>query len=419
MQKWRISNAFLKLLSYATKINPLIVVWAILGILVAALITLNLTKEATKIPFPQPLNSPPPPPVKPVLARTKLSPRKASANTAPLPRPNWAVMNSLPIPYRQPAKEDSQVVYNLNKPPKFKHSQELQAIINDVVQLVAAKNLPDERLSITLIDAKTDEIAGYQQDTPRYPASVVKMFWMVILYAQIENDIWASEKDFTPYIAKMIGKSDNEAASYILDLITGAYSESELNSTKLKIWKNKRQQVNRFFQNAGYKGINISQKTYPIDYLHLTEPKGSELQWIGNPIWNWNKITSRQAARLLYEICYAQQAVSPFTSRKMCAWLKKDLNSKTWQKQPPDSNEFNPVRSFFGESLSDTHVRFYSKAGWTSFHRAEVAMIAKDNSAHTYILAIFAADSAYADDVDIFPQISRQVHKRMTSGKSR
>jgi D-alanyl-D-alanine carboxypeptidase len=123
----------------------------------------------------------------------------------------------------------------------------LQAIVNDMVELATDQSLPKKPLSITLIDAKTSETAGYQQDTPRYPASVIKMFWMVVLYAQIEKGIWKNEKDFAPYLAKMIKESDNEAASFILDEVTGTRSEPELKSEKFKLWKNKRQQVNRFY----------------------------------------------------------------------------------------------------------------------------------------------------------------------------
>ncbi|WP_445214841.1 serine hydrolase [Brasilonema sp. UFV-L1] len=401
----------------------------IVGVLIATLITKSQTEHFATSSPKQVFNSPTTPPVLPVQVIATSSPKQAlNSSTTPSPKqvlnspvevlPDWAITKSLPIPSRQARQKDSEIVYNLKTPPNFKQSQELQAIVDDVINLTIAQGLPKKALSITLIDTKTGETAGYQQDTPRYPASVVKLFWMVVLYAQIESGIWKNEKDFTPYVAKMIKESDNEAASFILDKVTQTHSEPELESEKFKSWKNKRQQVNRFFQQAGYKDINISQKTFPIDYLNLPEPKGSELQMLGNPIWNWNKITTKQGARLLYETCYAGQAVSPQASKKMCTWLKRDLNPKVWQKKSPDSDGFNPVQTFLGESLSDTNARFYSKAGWVSRSRAETAMISTGNNGVTYILAIFAEDSAYADETKIFPQISRLVYNRMTSRHS-
>lgn len=72
----------------------------------------------------------------------------------------------------------------------------------------------------------------------------------------------------------------------------------------------------------------------------------------------------------------------------------------------------------FGEGLSNTDVQLYSKAGWTSIARTETAMIDTGNKGTTYILVVFSSTSAYADDVQIFPKISRLVYKRMISRSS-
>jgi hypothetical protein len=390
-----------------------------LGVLLAVLIAKYPSKQFIKPSTQQSLHAPTatsPLPVIQIAAKSS-SKQNSKSVTPAVPLPDWAIALGLSIPSRQPGKQNSEVVYNLKKSPKFKESQQLQAIVNNIVELAAEENLPKEALSVTLINAKTGETAGYQQDIPRYPASVVKMFWMVVLYAQIERGFWQNERDFAPYLAKMIQESDNEAASFIIDQVTGTRSESELKREKFQQWKNKRQQLNQFFQQAGYTNLNIIQKTFPIDYLNLQEPEGSESQLLNNTVGNWNKITSKHAARLLYEMCYAEHAVSLQASRKMCGWLKRDLNPKIWQ--PPDSYDFNPVRTFFGESLTDTRVRFYSKAGATSASRSEAAMVVTEDKKVAYILAVFAPDSAYADDGEIFPKMSALVYKRMTSRSSR
>lgn len=442
MRKWDVSRLFFfRLSALATRVNTLIVGLVIFSLLGATLVTKYLTEQSTKLAARQTINSAshtilpikasvilpaqkafisPTPPLKHRVKDCTKSPnQKASKSITPPPVPKWNSTKSLLIPSRQPRKENSEVVYNLKTPPKFRKSQELQTIVKDVVDLAEAKNLPKNRLSMTLIDAKTGETAGYKENIPRYPASVVKMFWMVFAYAQIESGIWSKEEDFNPYIAKMIQESDNAAASFILDLVTGTQSESELSQVKFKIWKHKRQQVNRFFQKAGFKGINISQKTFPVYYINLPEPDGSEAQFLGNPIRNWNKITTKQAARLIYEICYTEQAVSLAASKKMCRWLKRDLNPKAWRKESIDDEGFNPVRTFFGASLAKTNVKFYSKAGWTSSSRTEAAMVDSEKNKATYILSIFAHSSKYADDVTIFPQMSRLVYKRMTARGSK
>jgi beta-lactamase class A len=420
MRNWRIYNLFLnRIFQLVTKVNLLIAGFTFLIILLATLVNKPPIKKTAKSSVQQPLTIPTVPPVVPVRTPVKSSVSKPFKFRTP-PLPDWAIAQSLPNPSRQRGKEHLEITYNLKKPPSFRQSQNLQAIISDIVQLTTVHNLPKEHLSITLIDVNTGETAGYQQDIPRYPASVVKMFWMVILYSQIKSGIWANEKDFTPYIAKMIQESDNEAASYILDQITGTHSEPSLGSQKFKIWKTQRQFVNRFFEKAGYKGINIAQKTFPVYYLNLQEPNGSEAQFLeGYPVRNWNKITTKQAARLLYDLCYTKQAVSAKVSPKMCEWLKRDLNPKVWQNEPSYTDGFNPVSTFFGESLPDNHIQFYSKAGWASYARGEAAMVDDQKIGAKYILAILTQDSAYADDAEIFPEISRLVYKRMTARCSR
>lgn len=450
MPKWLKYQTFLHQFpkwNFPVKVNHLTVRVIAFGVLVAVLITKYVSEQFVKSSTQQPLDVPTVTSSLPAIqvaakSSSKQNPKSltptVSTATSPLPViqvvessskqnstsltpavpvPDWAIAKSLSIPSRQPKKQNSEVIYNLKKPPKFKDSQELQGIVNDVVELAADENLPKEALSVTLINAKTGEIAGYQQDIPRYPASVVKMFWMVVLYAQIERGFWQNEKDFAPYLAKMIQESDNEAASFIVDQVTGTRSESELNSENFQLWKNKRQQLNRFFQQANYKNINIIQKTFPVDYLNLQEPEGSESQLLNQPVANWNKITTKHAARLLYEICYTEHAVSLQASRKMCGWLKRDLDPKVWQ--PAESYDFNPVRTFFGESLADTRVRLYSKAGATSASRSEAAMVVTEDKKATYILAVFAPDSAYAEHVEIFPRMSALVYKRMTSRNSK
>ncbi len=285
------------LLYYGVKVNVALV---ILGTLILTLIPKNLLEKPRKLAVSQLFNSPASP-----LASPSTFPTKAFSSKS-------LKLQAIPqaLPSRQSGQEDSEVAYNLTTPPKFKHSDELQIIVNDVINLVTANSLPKAPLSITLIDAKTGETAEFQEDKLRYPASVVKMFWMVALYGQIENGIWKNEHSFIPYITKMIKESDNESASFIVDQLTNTQSSSELSSDKFKILKNKRQRINRFFEKSNYKNMNISQKTFPIDYLNLSEPKGSESQMLGNPIWDWNKITTKQAARLIYEVCYSEKAIS-------------------------------------------------------------------------------------------------------------
>lgn len=311
--------------------------------------------------------------------------------------------------------EENKLIYNIGQPPKLVKSKKLQLIVDEVIKLVKVNKLPLQPLSITIINAKTGEYAGHKQEKLRYPASVVKLFWMVYLFAQIEQDI-LSEAEFTQYLYSMIKKSDNESASYIIDRITQTQYQQNIIDKEYKNWLEKRLEINQYFQQAGYKQINVSQKTFPIPSLKLSRAKGSELKMRGNyqkPILN--KISTQQVARLLYEI-YDRQSVSAIFSQKMAKLLTIDSKTRNLKKDDQNPNEFNPVRGFLSESLPN-NIHFRGKAGWTSNSRNDAAIIATPDGKTAYILVVFAEDKAYARNWKTFPQISRLVFNRMMNKK--
>ncbi|MBW4645503.1 MAG: class A beta-lactamase-related serine hydrolase [Goleter apudmare HA4340-LM2] len=302
-------------------------------------------------------------------------------------------------------------------PPVLGKNDKLENIVDGLVNRVKNQNLPTDSLSITLIDLNTQTIAGYQQNTGRYPASVVKLFWMVILQAQIQQGSINQDAELYNDLNKMIVKSDNDASSRIIDRITGDKSRIEaLGKEEFKQWKQKRQAINLFFQKAGYQDMNISQKTFPIPYLDFRRPIGTDLQIRGDDLQKpiRNKITTYQAARLMYEISNFQ-AVDIQSSQQMMNLLKRDLRTEVWKQDPPNLEEFNPVENFFGESLSSENVIFASKAGWTTASRQEVAYVATPDGKVRYVLAVFGDDPAYGKSKKIFPELSRIVFERMSN----
>ncbi|BAY85468.1 hypothetical protein NIES267_49680 [Calothrix parasitica NIES-267] len=324
-------------------------------------------------------------------------------------------LSSLPIPSASPLSlnetiESSELTYNISTSPNLAKNRQLQKIVDEVVDFAKSQKFPIQPLSITIIDVETGEHAGYQQEKLRYPASVVKLFWMVNLYAQIEKGIF-SEAEFPEYLDAMIQKSDNEAASYIVDRITKTEYKQNIKAEEYKNWRTKRLKINQYFQKAGYKNINISQKTFPIPSLKLSRAKGSELKLRDNPEKpNLNKISTQQVARLLYEI-NKNQSVSEKSSSKMAKLLTIDAETRDTKRHDKNPNEFNPVRGFLSASLPNK-VDFKGKAGWTSNSRNDAGIITTPNG-KSYILVVFGEDRTYAYDWQIFPDISKLVFNRM------
>lgn len=327
----------------------------------------------------------------------------ATATLQPSAQPQLQPSTAAAVIQKQTINE---LVYNV-QPSSLESSAALQSIVDGAVALAASKSLATEPLSITLIDLKANTIAGYQKEKPRYPASVVKLFWLVICEAQLENGILQLDPALSADLTAMIVHSDNDAASRIFDRITQTTSGNSLSGEEYDTWLKNRLRINQFFRAAGYDGLSISQKNYPIYSLKLDSPDGRELQMRDEqqqPIRSL--ITSDQAARLMYEI-YSGKAISASRSQEMIALLTRDLNPDTWKKQPD-----NAIAGFLGESLP-ADVRFASKVGMTTKTRHEVAFIESKDGKVAYVLAVFGADPTYSQNSEILPAISNAVYTQM------
>ncbi|NCO75438.1 MAG: serine hydrolase [Cyanobacteria bacterium] len=288
-------------------------------------------------------------------------------------------------------------------------------ISDQIINLAKQRNLPLEKLSFSLIDLSPDSCPlvngkqafcyiSYQDNIPRYPASIVKLFWLVIAYNQNPNP----DAEMRKQLIKMIVDSDNEAASIIVDNITKTKSSKEkLSPDKLTTFQDNREYLNKWFNSFNYKNINISQKTFPIPYLQMDMPEGADLQLRHlngeeKPIRNY--LTSQNVALLLYQIYNQQFPQSP----QMLALLKRDLNPSAWQDIP-----FNAIKGFLGEGIPNKNVEFYSKMGWTFNNRNDSAIIITPDGKTRYILVILGDDSAYYKDVEFLPMVSKMVYQEM------
>ncbi len=334
------------------------------------------------------------------------------------PVPNSTIPKSSEVipPTPSVAIDEQNFTYKIIGETKFVTSPKLLPVVDKIKAYSIKNKLPIESLSITIIDTKTGEIAGYQNDIERYPASVVKMFWLVAAYQKIvQKEL--SETSLRPAIEQTIFKSDNQGASKLLDAVTQTKSTAnKLPENELVIEKQKRQKVNDFFLQAGYsKDINVSQKTFPIPQENIMEPQGFDQQLRGEDPQKptRNRITTNDAARLMYEIVTGK-SIDPNTSKDMTTLLTRDINPTFWKKQPPNPIDFNPVESFFGEGLRVGKTEnIVSKAGWTSASRQEVAFIQSKDGKTSYILAVFGDDAAYGKSKKIFPEIADRVYEEM------
>ena len=255
--------------------------------------------------------------------------------------------------------------------------------------LKAFPKLTAENLALSIIDVTKPDVmsrADYHGDAPFYPASVVKLFYMVETFHQKkEND-----PDVPRALHEMIVMSDNDATAYIIDTITDTCSGPELQGRALNKFIDKRRITNKFFNPMGY---DISAMAKPWSF----GPFGRDLQLMGGPDRpNRNRSTANAFASLLLWIV-RRRAVSPQASDAMMALLERPLSPLR-----PDENQ---VTEFIGEALP-AGSKEWSKAGWTSEVRHDAAYIELP-AGRKLILVIMTKGPA--DDKTLIPAIARNV----------
>ena len=98
-----------------------------------------------------------------------------------------------------------------------------------------------------------------------YPASVVKLFYLVAIYEWLEKGAIQITAELNRAIRDMIVDSSNDATSLVVDVLTGVTSGPELPQGPFETWKLQRNIINRYFQSLGWpelQTINVNQKTW-------------------------------------------------------------------------------------------------------------------------------------------------------------
>src|SRR6266436_63624 len=121
------------------------------------------------------------------------------------------------------------------------------------------KGLKEENLSITLIDLRDPQHpakASFRGNERIYPASVVKLFYLVAAHRWLEDKKIEDTPELRRALKDMIVDSSNEATQYIVDVLTRTTGGYELPPEEMKEWQYKRDAMNRYFASLGYNNIN-------------------------------------------------------------------------------------------------------------------------------------------------------------------
>jgi hypothetical protein len=280
----------------------------------------------------------------------------------------------------------------------------LQALIDSVAALTlekfADKKLQSNQLAVTLVDLRDPQKpmqASDRGDAPSYPASVIKLFYLVAAHRWMEDGKIQDTEEVRRALRDMIVDSGNDPTHYIVDLLTGTTSGPELPEEEMKEWGQKRDAVNRYFASLGYAKLNIRQKPW------CEGPYGRERIFVGRNYENRNALTTDATARLLTEIVQGR-AITATRSKEMLKLLERDPLKKVTASAEPDQNV-----DFSAPGLPPG-AKLWSKAGWTSTTRHDAAYVELPGGAR-FVLVTFT--TGHANEREIIPFVARKVIEGM------
>lgn len=279
-------------------------------------------------------------------------------------------------------------------------AKSLQDLVNNAakttIERFAGRKLQEDQLSITLIDLRDPKrpLTGSFRGNERvYPASVVKLFYLVAAHRWLEDKKIELTPELTRALRDMVIDSSNEATQYVVDVLTQTTSGYELPPKEMEEWQYKRNAVNRYFSSLGYTNINVNQKTFCEDAY------GRESVSRGPKGENRNKLTTDATARLMMEIVTGKIA-TPARTAQMMDLLKRDYSRQT-------SDNDDQGTGFTGMTFKGRDgFRLWSKAGWTSTTRHDVAYIESPDGGK-FVLATFT--SGHSTEREIIPTVARVV----------
>jgi hypothetical protein len=236
-----------------------------------------------------------------------------------------------------------------------------------------------------------------------YPASVVKLFYLVAIEEWLESGMTQPSAELDRAIRDMIVDSSNDATNLVVDILSGTTGGPELPPGPFETWKFQRNIVNRYFQSLGWQeleSINVNQKTWGDG------PYGRERAFLGEMMENRNMLTTDATARLLHSVVGGVAVSSP-RSQVMMNLMKRSLDPNDLMQ-----DEENQVIGFLGEGLPQ-EAQLWSKAGWMSRVRHDAAYIELP-SQRPYLLVVFTEGKAQSKNTELLPFVSRQVVATMS-----
>ena len=277
----------------------------------------------------------------------------------------------------------------------------VDSAVAEVLHRFAERQLRADQMAVTVVDlteASHPTHASHRGTAPIYPASVIKLFYLAAAHRWIEDGRLEDTDELRRALRDMIVDSSNDAAHYVVDLLTGTTSGPELPQPELEQWQHQRNSVNRYFESLGYTDINVNKKPW------CEGPYGRESQAMRAFEPRRNLLTTEATAHLMVEIATGM-AVTRERSTSMMQLLRRELKGS--------EAEIQGQARFTGPALP-AGSRLWSKAGWTSETRHDAAYVELPDG-RKFVLVVFT--EGQANERGILHTLARLLTKPMRTGE--
>ncbi len=273
---------------------------------------------------------------------------RMTGDSAPPPGGGW---RAIPV-------SESRAVAQEPRRVEFLDRMVADAVAQSVAETGAGAVAPGEVWAavIDCRDPRDPRMGSLRGGEPVYPASVVKLCYMVAAYDQCRRGLLPLDESLRRDLDRMIVVSDNKATNRILDRLTHTGFGPELSGAAWDSFAHKRLTVARYMESLGLPGLWATNKTFD-ETIPLY---GRDTQWLGaargDHFAQSNSMTVDDTARLLY-LLWRRAVVDPAACEEMLALMRREGESKT-----------------FFSAIRPEGATLYSKSGWTGleYHDAGI-----------------------------------------------
>lgn len=211
--------------------------------------------------------------------------------------------------------------------------------------LQSSSQIDKVSISILGLDSLDSCIYSVNGNLPRYPASIIKLFWAVQALIQLPES-----NAFDSLLEAMIVDSSDSAGQQIVDLLCGQQDPSSVKDFEEAYFQ--RTKLETFWKEHGYKNLKAAHKTFLNEYSEFDD-------WIKRNKFQ-NSVTSDLVIDLWKQLWFEASTLGLTDKHrtKLLNWL---CRKPTKEKLKPEENGFQS--SLLGYALPPEAV-FHGKSGW-------------------------------------------------------